>query len=416
MTLSLVPAPTDGPRDDEHRDFAVVEIRRDGTLGRPQLVTAAGPLEAVRVSSSPGRRGTAGNPVLTSQLGLLLAAEGPRSEGSLALTMAMRGELRGAREHAARTLGSEGAREVAGVLHAHLALAWIHLERGELDRCWRLLDLMRPDLDDRPDPWLATVGCLIEARALVAVQRPDSAIRLLTAATAELARTPWACGMMAVARADALLAAGEPHRALAAVTPAPPEVAAAASVVSAAARQAVGDVRGAVAVLRSVTETLESAPLDLQVRAWLLEARLADTHDSQHRSTSLANRALSTAAADELRLPVLREWGWLRTLVERDMTLLRTHHEFLVGVRRLHLAQVKSQTAMYAGQSSTVDLTEREAQVLELLAQMLTTEEIAERLYLSVNTVKSHVKRIFAKLEVHRRADAVRRGRHLGLC
>ena len=61
-------------------------------------------------------------------------------------------------------------------------------------------------------------------------------------------------------------------------------------------------------------------------------------------------------------------------------------------------------------------LTERELQVLERLAQFLTTDEIAADLYVSANTVKTHIKSLFLKLSVNRRSDAVRRGRRLGLC
>ena len=61
-------------------------------------------------------------------------------------------------------------------------------------------------------------------------------------------------------------------------------------------------------------------------------------------------------------------------------------------------------------------LTEREGQVLDLLAQMYSTDEIAAALYVSSNTVKTHLKGIFGKLCVNRRVEAVRRGRQLGLC
>ena len=61
-------------------------------------------------------------------------------------------------------------------------------------------------------------------------------------------------------------------------------------------------------------------------------------------------------------------------------------------------------------------LTERETQVLELLALMCSTEEIAAELFVSANTVKTHLKGIFRKYGVNRRVDAVRRGRELGVC
>ncbi len=54
-------------------------------------------------------------------------------------------------------------------------------------------------------------------------------------------------------------------------------------------------------------------------------------------------------------------------------------------------------------------LTEREREVLELLVEGLTNPEIGERLFISPNTVKRHLKAIYEKLEVHSRAGAVAR-------
>jgi LuxR family maltose regulon positive regulatory protein len=60
-------------------------------------------------------------------------------------------------------------------------------------------------------------------------------------------------------------------------------------------------------------------------------------------------------------------------------------------------------------------LTERELEVLHLLGVGLTYAEIAERLVVSVNTVRFHVKEIYGKLGVNRQAQAVARARELGL-
>ena len=43
------------------------------------------------------------------------------------------------------------------------------------------------------------------------------------------------------------------------------------------------------------------------------------------------------------------------------------------------------------------------------------TREIADELHLSANTVKTHMRQIYAKLEVHKRSEAVARARELGL-
>jgi DNA-binding CsgD family transcriptional regulator len=60
-------------------------------------------------------------------------------------------------------------------------------------------------------------------------------------------------------------------------------------------------------------------------------------------------------------------------------------------------------------------LSERELTVLRYLASRLDGTEIASALFLSVNTVRSHVKAIYRKLGVNSRADAVREGHALGL-
>jgi LuxR family maltose regulon positive regulatory protein len=60
-------------------------------------------------------------------------------------------------------------------------------------------------------------------------------------------------------------------------------------------------------------------------------------------------------------------------------------------------------------------LSERERQVLQHCAQVMSTEEIAQAMCLSVNTVKTHLRSIYRKLVVSRRGEAVRRARELRL-
>jgi len=57
-------------------------------------------------------------------------------------------------------------------------------------------------------------------------------------------------------------------------------------------------------------------------------------------------------------------------------------------------------------QSELSTLTEREREVLDLLAKGMTNKEIAEKLVITTNTVKRHLKAIFEKLDVHTRSAA----------
>ena len=60
-------------------------------------------------------------------------------------------------------------------------------------------------------------------------------------------------------------------------------------------------------------------------------------------------------------------------------------------------------------------LSEREIEILQLIAQGLSNREIAARLFLSLNTVKVHNRNIFSKLDAHTRTQAVARARSLGM-
>ena len=60
-------------------------------------------------------------------------------------------------------------------------------------------------------------------------------------------------------------------------------------------------------------------------------------------------------------------------------------------------------------------ITSREHEILELIAAGLSNREIAERLFVSENTVKTHTSRVLAKLDARRRTQAVQRAKEKGL-
>jgi LuxR family maltose regulon positive regulatory protein len=68
-----------------------------------------------------------------------------------------------------------------------------------------------------------------------------------------------------------------------------------------------------------------------------------------------------------------------------------------------------------AGQLEVEPLTEREQQVLRLLSAGLSSSEVAEELVLSVSTVRSYMKSLYAKLDAHSREEAIEKGRAAGM-
>jgi DNA-binding CsgD family transcriptional regulator len=67
------------------------------------------------------------------------------------------------------------------------------------------------------------------------------------------------------------------------------------------------------------------------------------------------------------------------------------------------------------GLKYSIPLTQREREVLEYLGTGMNIPEIAEEMMLAVGTVRSHVKRIYKKLRVHNREEAVDMGERMGM-
>jgi len=71
--------------------------------------------------------------------------------------------------------------------------------------------------------------------------------------------------------------------------------------------------------------------------------------------------------------------------------------------------------ALNEGRLKDLGITKRELEILELIAQGMSNREIAEKLFVSENTVKTHSSRLFDKLSAKRRTQAVQIGKDMGL-
>jgi DNA-binding CsgD family transcriptional regulator len=68
-----------------------------------------------------------------------------------------------------------------------------------------------------------------------------------------------------------------------------------------------------------------------------------------------------------------------------------------------------------AGKLKELGITQREHEVLTLIAKGMSNREIGEALFVSENTVKTHSSRLFEKMRVNRRVQAIQKGKELGL-
>ena len=174
------------------------------------------------------------------------------------------------------------------------------------------------------------------------------------------------------------------------------------------------DVENARRALAPALAARSPAPGRVHLQAWLADARLSyDSGDRARAQRSLAS-ALRLAGRDQLRLPLLMERGWIGPVLQHAPAVAHAHRDLLAPAPS---ADQHPAAVAVPGQAPTLvePLSKREREVLRNVSAMLNTAEIASQMYISVNTVKSHLKSIYRKLAAAHRGEAVRRARQLGL-
>ena len=110
--------------------------------------------------------------------------------------------------------------------------------------------------------------------------------------------------------------------------------------------------------------------------------------------------------------------GYIRLFLDRGepvKQLLRRTQQTAYTAALLSVFEGASPKPEWTTQPLIEPLSQRELDVLRLLPTNLTTPEMAESLYIGVNTVRSHIKNIYSKLGVHKRSEAVAKAKDLGI-
>ena len=112
--------------------------------------------------------------------------------------------------------------------------------------------------------------------------------------------------------------------------------------------------------------------------------------------------------------------GHVRVFLDEGAPMLRLLRDAAGAGIRPDFVRTLSQSLRDAGETAAAEplpdpLSERELSVVRLLATELTGPEIARELHVSLNTMRTHTKHIFVKLDVNDRASAVRRAEALGI-
>lgn len=304
-----------------------------------------------------------------------------------------------------------------GTSVAHLVLARAAFERDELAVARAGLENAAACEASGRDPIVTAGVAVLRSRLLLADGDPAAALEALAPAwpapwVADSVRTPspWAWSEAAEAASAAHLAQGDPAAAADTAARAARRDPACA-VALARARLAADGGAAALETLDEAGAVLADRPPAVAVRALLVRARAAQCAGDETAAARRLAQALTVARPDRLRRPFRETGEWVRRLLLTHPGLVEAH-TWLPGDLRAGLPGAGS-PARSDGGVLVEPLSVREREVLERAAQMMSTREIADDLYLSVNTVKTHLKNINRKLCATRRAEAVRRARRL---
>ena len=288
-----------------------------------------------------------------------------------------------------------------GQIFASMTQAGIHLERREHEPAANLLAAARagarmngrPYIEGMVDTWIARLATARGDRAGALASLAQA--RLALAAPDDRVRAQFALEEFRVALALAPAEAG-------ALIPRLP-----ANTASRLLQARLHVLRREWAKAGQILEAVEPGTIRERVEWGVLRSLAAQAAD-----LTRAHRYLRTA------LELAQPHGYLATIIEQGPGIATLLRSLPAGPGLKPYVDELSVRAEAAGASSNGParqppgglLSDRELEVLRLLASRLTTTEIAGALFISANTLKSHMKSIYRKLDVSSRADAVREG------
>jgi len=180
----------------------------------------------------------------------------------------------------------------------------------------------------------------------------------------------------------------------------------------AAVHLAEGDAAAAVDVLAPIVDASDTVVKISPIQAFLFDALAREALDDPETAEASIERALERAEPDGLIFPFVTMP--VQGLLERHPRHRTAHAALLSDILDVLDGSVLSAPAGRRPELRE-ELSDGELRVLRYLPSNLSAPEIGNELYLSLNTIKSHMRHIYAKLGVHRRTEAVDRARELGL-
>ncbi len=179
-----------------------------------------------------------------------------------------------------------------------------------------------------------------------------------------------------------------------------------------------GDTSAALAVLSPWRRQVEARGWqDERLKVMVLQAVALQAHGEQDKAVQLLGDALAIASPG----------GFIRLFVDEGLPMAQLLSAAeasgmlpdsigkVLAVFKAEEHKREDTSSRPPAQPLLEPLSPRELEVLHLMAQGLSNQEMSERLFLALDTVKGHNRKIFGKLAVQRRTEAVARARELGL-
>ncbi|MEN3283569.1 MAG: LuxR family transcriptional regulator, maltose regulon positive regulatory protein [Solirubrobacteraceae bacterium] len=346
----------------------------------------------------------------------------------LAMARLFRGELARALRHADEAVGLAerrgwGRSEPAGA--AYIVQAAVYIQRGQRERAATLVERAGDALRATRERPLSAAHALNRALLLRDRGEPEAALGVLQEARDALEGRPLLAPLidLLVAQEGLLRAAvvgREDGRAL--LERAERERAGSIPVANALARLRLldGEAEAARALVAAQLSTdnggssTNGLPPSWRAEAWLLDALALDALAAHEDAARSLERSLDFAEPAGLLRPLTEHGSVVRPLLHRHLRR-GTAHAAIVATALDALDHGGGDASPPVAAQLAEPLSERERTILRYLPTMMSNQEIAGELVVSINTVKTHLKAIYRKLHAPGRRDAVRRAREIGL-
>ncbi len=179
-----------------------------------------------------------------------------------------------------------------------------------------------------------------------------------------------------------------------------------------------GDPPAALAILKPFRQQMEKKDwADESLRSAVLQAVALYENDEKGKAVQVLGEIL----------PLAERGGFIRIFVDEGTSMAQllseiAAQEIMTDYIGKLLAAFKAEdykngerSRLSLDQSLIVPLSQRELEVLRLIAEGLSNQEIGHKLFIALDTVKGHNRKIFAKLQVQRRTEAIARARELDI-